>query len=142
MRCGYPQIQAFENIQTIVNFEAPPKYNEYKSACQQVEGESGSILNFFDENERKELLPLYKRKMLKAFGKDNILQCLPVLWQELDGLKSRVNDVLRTLTTKYVMQEKVNEVKQQMLSSKRLKDYFADHPKEQDILRQDIAKTQ
>jgi hypothetical protein len=39
------------------------------------------------------------------------------------------------------MQEKVNEVKQQMLSSKRLREYFDENPQEKEILRADLSKT-
>ena len=83
-------------------------------------------------------MPLLQRKMKKAFGRDDILQCLPIIWQELDGLKSRVDDILAQLQNKYVMQEKTNEVKQQLLSSKRLREYFNEHPEEKAILQNDL----
>jgi len=63
------------------------------------------------------------------------------MWNELAGLKSRVEDILGQLQTKYIMQEKTNEVKQQLLSSKRLKEYFKDHPEEKEILKNDLQKT-
>jgi hypothetical protein len=60
-----------------------------------VENEAGAILNFMTDDEKKECLGLYQRKMRKAFGREDILQCLPIMWQELHGIKSRVDDILK-----------------------------------------------
>ena len=42
-------------------------------------------------------------------------------------IKTRVEDVLRGLDNKTVKSEKTVEFKKQLLSNKRLKDYFKDH---------------
>ena len=56
-------------------------------------------------------------------------------------LKTRVEDVVKTLDNKKVKEEKTNEFKKQLLTNKRLKDYFANNPQEKDILLNDIAKS-
>jgi len=43
-------------------------------------------------------------------------------------LKTRVEDVVKTLDNKKVKEEKTNEFKKQLLTNKRLKDYFANNP--------------
>ena len=55
--------------------------------------------------------------MIKAFSRDDILKCVPIIWQELNKIKSRVEDVLRPLNTKTVKTEKLNEFKKQLLSN-------------------------
>lgn len=75
-----------------------------------------------------EYLELYQRKMVKAFSRNDMLKCIPVMWQELTKIKTRVEDVTRTLDNKSVKQEKVNEFKKQLLSNKRLKEYFKENP--------------
>ena len=55
-------------------------------------------------------------------------------------IKTRVEDVLRALDNKTVKNEKTVEFKKQLLSNKRLKEYFKDHPEEKDILLNDITK--
>jgi ribose-phosphate pyrophosphokinase len=74
--------------------------------------------------EEVEALKLYQRKMQKAFNTPNMIKCIPMLWQELVKIKSRVEDILRTLDNKTVKTEKINEFKKQLISNKRLKEYF------------------
>ena len=46
--------------------------------------------------------------------------------------------MLNSLSYKNVKQERLNEVKKQMLSSARLKEYFNQHPKEKEIIQSDL----
>ena len=69
-----------------------------------------------------------------------MIKCIPILWQELVKIKSRVEDVTRTLDNKTVKMEKTNEFKKQLVSNKRLKEYFLQHPEEKEILINDLAK--
>lgn len=48
---------------------------------------------------------------MKNFGRDDILKCVPVMWHELNRLKSRVETVINTLSNKTVNNEKVIEFK-------------------------------
>jgi hypothetical protein len=43
-------------------------------------------------------------------------------------IKTRVEDVVKTLDNKKVKDEKTNEFKKQLLTNKRLKDYFINNP--------------
>lgn len=56
-------------------------------------------------------------------------------------IKSRVEDVVKTLDNKKVKDYKTNEFKKQLLSNKRLKEYFKNNPQEKEILLNDISKT-
>jgi hypothetical protein len=76
--------------------------------------------------------------MSKSFSRADMLKCIPIMWQDLTKIKSRVEDVTRTLDNKTVKLEKVNEFKKQLLSNKRLKEYFKDHPQEKEILQNDL----
>lgn len=59
--------------------------------------------------------------MNKAFNRTDILKFLPVLWQEVTRMKSRVEEVLHSLTNKKVRDEKLVEFKKQIVSNKSLK---------------------
>lgn len=48
---------------------------------------------------------------MKNYSRDNMILCIPVMWQELMKIKSRVEDVVRTLDNKKVKDEKTNEFK-------------------------------
>ena len=78
---------------------------------------------------------------MKAFSRENMIKCIPIIWQELLKIKSRVEDVVKTLDNKKVKDEKTNEFKKQLLSNQRLKEYFNKHPEEKEILLNDIQKT-
>jgi hypothetical protein len=69
-----------------------------------------------------------------------LLKCIPVLWSELNRLKSRVETVINSLSNKTVANEKVIEFKKQLVSNKSLKSYFAEHTEEKEILLNDIEK--
>ncbi len=47
---------------------------------------------------------------------------------------------MRALDNKTVKSEKTNEFKKQLLSNKRLKEYFKSNPEEKEILLNDITK--
>lgn len=86
------------------------------------------------------MLAHLQKKFSKNFGRSDLLKCLPIMWSELNRLKSRVETVLGTLSNKAVNNEKVIEFKKQLVSNKSLKQYFAEHPEEKEILLNDIDK--
>ena len=57
-----------------------------------------------------------------------MMKCVPIVWQELARLKSRVETVLNTLSNKKVNEERVLEFKKQLVSNKSLKEYFKNNP--------------
>jgi len=132
----------FKTITNVINFDAPPKYNQYKDTGSYIDMDNGSILTLVQPSKAEEMeaLQLYQRKMQKAFSAANMVKCIPILWQELVKIKSRVEDIIRTLDNKTVKTEKTNEFKKQLISNKRLKEYFNQHPEEKEILINDLAK--
>ncbi len=70
-----------------------------------------------------------------------MMKCIPVMWQELAKIKSRVEDVLKTLDNKNVKLEKTVEFKKQLLSNFKLKEYFKANPQEKEIILNDISKS-
>ena len=142
LQTGYSAQPEFKTVSNVVNFDAPPKYNTYKENGSQIDLDNGCILTLVQPSKAEEVdaLTLYQRKMLKAFNIPNMIKCIPILWQELVKIKTRVEDVIRTLDNKTVKTEKVNEFKKQLVSNKRLKEYFNQHPEEKEILINDLAK--
>lgn len=49
-----------------------------------------------------DMLELYQRKMTKAFSRPDMIKCIPVMWGELTKIKSRVEDVTKSLDNKTV----------------------------------------
>jgi Zn-dependent M28 family amino/carboxypeptidase len=80
MQTGYSQKPEFKNISYVINFDAPPKYNQYKENGSTIEYDNGAILSLIQPKTESELLELYQRKMMKAFSRSDILKCIPILW--------------------------------------------------------------
>jgi|DEB0MinimDraft_12_1074336.scaffolds.fasta_scaffold72532_1 hypothetical protein len=78
--------------------------------------------------------------MTKAFGKEDILKCIPIVWHEIVKMKGRVEQVLSQLSNKRVRDEKLLEFKKQIVSNKSLKEYFKNNPTEKMVLQNDIQK--
>lgn len=81
---------------------------------------------------------MYQKKMEKAYGRTDILKCIPIIWHEVVKMKARVVDVLGTLSAKRVKDEKLLEFKKQIISNKSLKEYFKANPTEREVLQNDI----
>jgi hypothetical protein len=113
LQTGYSQQPEFKTVSNVVNFDAPPKYNIYKENGSHIDADNGAVLTLVQpsKTEEMEALQLYQRKMQKAFNMPNMIKCIPILWQELVKIKTRVEDVIRTLDNKTVKTEKVNEFK-------------------------------
>merc|ERR1739842_289928 len=59
--------------------------------------------------------------------------------EELDGFKYRAKDAWRSVTKIAVREARLKEIKQEILNSTKLKSYFEDNPRDQQLLRHDKA---
>jgi hypothetical protein len=48
----------------------------------------------------REKIELYQTKMLKSFSRPDMLKVVPIMWKELERVKSRVEDVCGAITGK------------------------------------------
>ena len=99
-----------------------------------IEKHDGAVINLVAGNEQTEALTNFQKKMEKAFNKNDILKCIPIMWHEVAKTKGRVEQVLGSLSNKRVRDEKLLEFKKQILSNKSLKEYFKNNPSEKQIL--------
>jgi hypothetical protein len=69
-----------------------------------VNDEYGSVLTLVSPlvKGEPEILEHLQKKLLKNFARDDMMKCIPVLWTELNRLKSRVETVIATLSNKAV----------------------------------------
>lgn len=129
-----------KDLAFIVNFELPDTYRRYKENGGQIDREDGAIINLVTAAEEKKNSTLagYQKKMAKAFSRNDMLKCVPILWHEVTKMKGRVDQVLANLSSKRVRDEKALEFKKQVVSNKSLKEYFKNHPTEKMVLQNDI----
>ncbi len=66
LQTGYSQRPQFKEITNVVNFDAPPKYNQYKENGSQINDDNnyGSMLTLvMMSNKEDQTIDLYQRKM-------------------------------------------------------------------------------
>lgn len=81
-----------------------------------------------------------QKKMIKLYSRSDMLRFLPVIWHEVERMKTRVDEIVKQLSKKRVLDEKLVEFKKQIVSNKSLKSYFKNNPQEKEILQNDISK--
>lgn len=59
LHTGYSHTPQFKNVQHVVNFDAPDKYNSYKETGSMVEYDNGSVLTMIQPEQDKEKLELF-----------------------------------------------------------------------------------
>lgn len=149
-------------VLNVVNFDIPRYWKDYKYAADKVGFDNGSCLTFMytdlapdalknpvvnqtdrlnnvPEMEDSECLQLIEKKMAKKIG-TSLIQPLNLHWEEIKKLKSRVEDVVLSLNHKLISTHIQNEVKKQLLHSKRLKEYFEKNQEERAALEASLAK--
>lgn len=113
LHSGYTNRPMLKDVSTVLNFDMPATYNLYKEASQLVGDDYGSVLTLLSPKEKEQMQQFenLQKKMVRNFAREDMLKCIPILWSELNKLKSRVETVVRTLNNKTVMNEKVIEFK-------------------------------
>ena len=56
---------------------------------------------------------------------------------EIEGFRYRARDVLRSITTIAIKEARIKEIKNELLNSEKLKSYFEENPREEQVLRHD-----
>jgi ATP-dependent RNA helicase DDX56/DBP9 len=131
-------------IVNVVNFTVPQNIQDYSLAARKINFDNGSVITLaynegakVHENLEHKYLENLTKKMVKKHDK-SLFVSLPIDWTEVNRLKSRVDDILCTLSNKKIKEYMSNEIKRQILTNKKLKEYFNDHQEEKDILKSSI----
>jgi ATP-dependent RNA helicase DDX56/DBP9 len=97
-------------------------------------------LSFVDPNEQ-DLLLLVEDDLKESFNykNSNVVLFKPFKFKmdEIEGFRYRARDVIRSITTIAIKESRIKEIKNELLNSEKLKSYFEDNPREEQILRHD-----
>lgn len=108
---GDKQLPELKEVSFVVNLEVPHSYTSYKQITQNVQRPDGSVINLISNKKDQDLLGQYQKKIEKAYGRSDVLKCIPIIWHEVVKMKTRVEGVLSTLGNKRVKDEKLIEFK-------------------------------
>ena len=124
LHTGYGLRPVVKAAHTVVNFDVPLSYNQYKEAGQLAKDPNGSVITFVQPELDSEPMNQIQAKLYKNFGKSDKLLCLPILWEQLDKFRDRIETVLKTFSDKYVAYYKTIEFRKQLASHTVLKAHF------------------
>lgn len=115
IRMKYSFKLKISQIVNVVNFTTPQNIQDYNSAVKKLGFDNSSVLTLtYKESssvhENAEYIWNLTKKMVKKYGR-SLFVFLPIDWTEVNRLKSRVDDILSTLTNKKIKQYIGNEIK-------------------------------
>ena len=104
----------------------------------------GTALSFVDKTEQ-DLLLIVEEDLKESFNyksknsNEAIVLFKPFKFKmnEIEGFRYRARDVLRSITSIAIKEARIKEIKNELLNSEKLKSYFEDNPREEDMLRHD-----
>ncbi len=136
----------FRNVANVINFDFPLNTKSYiHRVGRTARGTSqGTALSFVDPKEQTTLV-VVEQELRESFNyksknvNDAIVLFKPFAFRmdEIEGFRYRARDVLRSITTVAIKEARIKEIKQELLNSEKLRSYFEENPREEQILRHD-----
>ncbi|XP_076345580.1 putative ATP-dependent RNA helicase DDX56 isoform X3 [Tachypleus tridentatus] len=96
----------------------------------------GSALSFVSMKEIP-FMEEVEKHFATPSGESSIFKPYQFKMEELDGFRYRARDALRSVTRIAVREARLKEIRTQLLNSQKLKSYFEDNPRDQQLLRHD-----
>jgi len=135
----------FRNVNNVINFDFPQSTKSYiHRVGRTARGTNrGTALSFVEKSEQDLLLiveeDLKESYSYKSKNSDDFVLFKPFKFKmdEIEGFRYRARDVLRSITTIAIKESRIKEIKNELLNSEKLKSYFEDNPREEDVLRHD-----
>ena len=90
-----------------------------------------------------DLFLLVEDELKESYGSNNNSQPTSFIkpfkfkMDEIEGFRYRARDVLRSITTVGVKEARLKEIKLELLNSEKLRSYFEENPREEQVLRHD-----
>ena len=129
----------FQFVSNVVNFDFPTDVDCYiHRVGRTARGDNqGSALSFVCMKEMP-LLEKVEEALSDAHPDGNTLfKPYQFRMEEIDGFRYRARDAMRAVTRVAVREARLKEIKNEILTSQKLKSYFADNPRDLQLLRHD-----
>ncbi|XP_076345578.1 putative ATP-dependent RNA helicase DDX56 isoform X1 [Tachypleus tridentatus] len=128
----------FQFVSNVINFDFPPNVDAYIHRVGRTArgNNQGSALSFVSMKEIP-FMEEVEKHFATPSGESSIFKPYQFKMEELDGFRYRARDALRSVTRIAVREARLKEIRTQLLNSQKLKSYFEDNPRDQQLLRHD-----
>ena len=131
----------FRGVSTVVNMDVPGSFGEYVHRCGRTgrAGDAGTAVTVVTP-EREAALEAIRGELVAQLGPGGgpVLSDLEsVSASAMDAFRYRAEDVSRSITKAVVRSARAMEIRQEILNSERLREYFGDNPNNLQLLRHD-----
>lgn len=129
----------FHNVSNIVNFDFPPDVNSYiHRVGRTARGDnSGTALSFVTVKEMPRLEAVKQTLSKDCSDGEEIFKPYQFKMEAIEGLRYRSKDALRSITRVAIKEARSREITDEMARSERLKVFWADNPRDLQMLRHD-----
>lgn len=127
----------FQNVAAVINFDVPPTVESYIHRVGRTAraDNPGTALTFALPEEQDALAQI--EDALAGENGESMLQPYKFSMEEIEGLRYRCRDAMRSVTKQAVKEARLREIKDELLNSEKLKAYFEDNPRDLHVLRHD-----
>ncbi|OEH78350.1 ATP-dependent nucleolar rna [Cyclospora cayetanensis] len=129
-----------QGVACVFNFDAPASFKSYvhrigRTARGGAAGVAVTLIDASQEEQKMLLQQLFTlRRSLEAHG-ESTLTPLSLQLQDIECFRYRVEDVRRGLTKRVIAAAVARDLQQQLLNSRKLKEFFERNPRDREVLK-------
>ncbi|XP_033755964.1 probable ATP-dependent RNA helicase DDX56 [Pecten maximus] len=129
----------FQNVSNVVNFDFPETVTAYiHRVGRTARGDNqGTALSFVSVKEMPLLEAVESSLSETSANGESVFKPYNFKMEEVEGFRYRAKDAMRAVTKTAIKEARLKEIKQEILTSQKLKCHFQDNPRDLQILRHD-----